>query len=91
MARRTSHDRADDPGRELFLADAGQLTLGAFAGRDGDDLLEDLAADDGQRRALQNHPQLTSMSSSVWRYMREFVASLIDGTGLQPKTEPRLS
>src|SRR4030095_7894807 len=29
------------------------------------------------------------MSSSMWRYMRELVASLIDGTGLQPKTDPR--
>src|SRR5206468_10689615 len=34
-------------------------------------------------------PQLMSMSSSMWRYTREFVASLMDGTGLQPKTEPR--
>src|SRR5687767_3982071 len=34
-------------------------------------------------------PQLTSMSSSMWRYMSEFVASLIEGTGLHPKTEPR--
>ena len=30
-----------------------------------------------------------SMSSSMCRYMREFVASLMEGTGLQPKTEPR--
>src|SRR5262245_33817336 len=29
------------------------------------------------------------MSSSMCRYMREFVASLIEGTGLQPNTEPR--
>src|SRR2546426_5745442 len=34
-------------------------------------------------------PQLMSMSSSMWRYMSELVASLIEGTGLQPKTEPR--
>src|SRR5947207_5621290 len=34
-------------------------------------------------------PQLMSMSSLRWRYISEFVASLIDGTGLQPKTEPR--
>src|SRR5229473_8399475 len=34
-------------------------------------------------------PQLISMSSCMWRYMSELVASLIDGTGLQPKTEPR--
>ena len=30
-----------------------------------------------------------SMSSSMWRYMRLLVASLMDGTGLQPNTEPR--
>src|SRR3989440_10140566 len=30
-----------------------------------------------------------SMSSAMCRYMRELVASLMDGTGLQPKTEPR--
>ena len=29
------------------------------------------------------------MSSSMCRYMRELVASLIEGTGLQPNTEPR--
>src|SRR5438034_193118 len=34
-------------------------------------------------------PELMSMSSSMWRYTREFVASLMDGTGLQPKTDPR--
>src|SRR5687768_5834926 len=34
-------------------------------------------------------PQLMSMSSSMWRYMSEFVASLMDGTGLQPNTDPR--
>src|SRR5262249_26323909 len=34
-------------------------------------------------------PQLMSMSSSMCRYMRLLVASLMDGTGLQPKTEPR--
>src|SRR3989442_2784497 len=34
-------------------------------------------------------PQLMSMSSSMWRYTREFVASLMDGTGLQPNTDPR--
>src|ERR671937_2087274 len=34
-------------------------------------------------------PQLMSMSSSMCRYISEFVASLIDGTGLQPNTEPR--
>src|SRR5215470_5986425 len=34
-------------------------------------------------------PQLMSMSSCMWRYMSEFVASLMDGTGLQPNTEPR--
>src|SRR5574342_439046 len=34
-------------------------------------------------------PQLMSMSSSMWRYMRLLVASLIEGTGLQPNTEPR--
>src|SRR5215510_10839059 len=34
-------------------------------------------------------PQLMSMSSAMWRYISEFVASLIDGTGLQPNTEPR--
>src|SRR5918999_5853718 len=30
-----------------------------------------------------------SMSSCMWRYISELVASLIDGTGLQPKTDPR--
>src|SRR5262247_2557143 len=34
-------------------------------------------------------PQLMSMSSSMWRYIRELVASLMDGTGLLPKTDPR--
>src|SRR2546428_4102329 len=34
-------------------------------------------------------PQLMSMSSSMWRYTREVVASLMDGTGLQPETDPR--
>src|SRR5438309_9632190 len=34
-------------------------------------------------------PQLMSMSSSMWRYISELVASLIEGTGLQPNTEPR--
>src|SRR5437879_373086 len=34
-------------------------------------------------------PQLMSMSSDMCRYMRLLVASLIEGTGLQPKTEPR--
>src|SRR5262249_14336779 len=34
-------------------------------------------------------PQLMSMSSSMCRYISELVASLIDGTGLQPNTEPR--
>src|SRR4030095_6310468 len=34
-------------------------------------------------------PQLMSMSSDMWRYIRLLVASLIDGTGLQPNTEPR--
>src|SRR5437667_262743 len=34
-------------------------------------------------------PQLTSMSSCMWRYISELVASLMDGTGLQPNTEPR--
>ena len=30
-----------------------------------------------------------SMSSSMCRYMRLLVASLMEGTGLQPNTEPR--
>src|SRR6266508_6208115 len=34
-------------------------------------------------------PQLISMSSSMWRYMSELVAILIEGTDLQPNTEPR--
>src|SRR4029450_5736113 len=34
-------------------------------------------------------PQLMSMSSAMWRYMSELVASLSDGTGLHPNTEPR--
>src|SRR4051812_23581321 len=34
-------------------------------------------------------PQLTSMSSSIRRYIGELVASLIDGAGLQPNTLPR--
>src|SRR5213079_3085350 len=34
-------------------------------------------------------PQLMSMSSVMWRYMSEFVASLMEGTGLHPNTEPR--
>src|SRR5262249_6213538 len=34
-------------------------------------------------------PQLMSMSSCIWRNMRLLVASLIEGTGLQPNTEPR--
>src|SRR5437879_13629550 len=34
-------------------------------------------------------PQLMSMSSAMCRYMSELVASLLDGTGLQPNTEPR--
>src|ERR1043165_1542092 len=34
-------------------------------------------------------PQSMSMSSFMWRYSAELVASLIDGTGLQPNTEPR--
>src|SRR6266851_3545645 len=34
-------------------------------------------------------PQLMSISSDMCRYMRLLVASLIEGTGLQPNTEPR--
>ena len=34
-------------------------------------------------------PQLMSMSSAMWRYISELVASSIDGTGLHPNTEPR--
>src|SRR5262249_13088552 len=34
-------------------------------------------------------PASTSMSSVMCRYSGVFVATLIDGTGLQPKTEPR--
>src|SRR4026208_71597 len=34
-------------------------------------------------------PQLIFMSSDRWRYIKLLVASLIDGTGLQPNTEPR--
>src|SRR4026209_2310920 len=34
-------------------------------------------------------PQLISMSSHRCRYIKLLVASLIDGTGLQPNTEPR--
>jgi hypothetical protein len=34
-------------------------------------------------------PQLTSMSSSMRRYIGELVASLIEGAGLQPNTPPR--
>ena len=30
-----------------------------------------------------------SMSSSICRYTSEFVASLMEGTGRHPKTEPR--
>src|SRR5688500_6487756 len=48
------HHRADDPGRELFVADAAPLALGLLAGGHCHDLVEDLAADDGQRRALQD-------------------------------------
>src|SRR2546425_2473366 len=51
--RLTLHHRTDDPGREFFLADAAELALGLLAGGDGDDLLEDLPADRGQRRALE--------------------------------------
>src|SRR2546430_7172865 len=49
------HHGADDPRRELFLAHAGALALAALAGGHRDDLLEDLAADGGQRRALDDH------------------------------------
>ena len=34
-------------------------------------------------------PQFTSMSSSMWLNTRELVASLSDGAGLQPYTDPR--
>ncbi len=34
-------------------------------------------------------PALMSMSSIIWSYVGEFVATLMDGAGLQPKTEPR--
>src|SRR2546428_314666 len=34
-------------------------------------------------------PQLMSMSSAMWRYISELVASFIDGTGLHPNTDPR--
>ena len=34
-------------------------------------------------------PQLTSMSSVMRSYSGVLVASLIDGEGTQPKTEPR--
>src|SRR5262249_23367607 len=49
-----SQNPADDPGPELLLADAGPLALGLLPGGDRDDLLEDLAADDGKRRPLQD-------------------------------------
>src|SRR3972149_5363870 len=48
------HYRPDDPGGELLRADAGELTLGALAGGDRDDLLEDLPPDVRERRALED-------------------------------------
>src|ERR1051326_2397541 len=54
--RLTLHYRPDDPGREFFFADAGELALAPLAGGDRDDLLEDLPADLGQRSALEDHP-----------------------------------
>ncbi len=37
----------------------------------------------------EEHAQLMSMSSSLWQYMSELVTNLMDGTGLQPNTDPR--
>src|SRR5262249_39108291 len=51
-----SHHRADDPGRELFLADARELALRALARRHRDHFLEDLTADRRDRRALEDDP-----------------------------------
>src|SRR5262249_19675852 len=50
-----SHHRTDDPGREFFLAHPAQLALAPLARGDRDDLLEDLPADDLERRALEDH------------------------------------
>src|SRR5882672_10713833 len=50
----TLHDRPDDPGRELLLADSRQLALAALARRHRHDLLEDLPAHLGQRGALED-------------------------------------
>src|SRR5262245_25663109 len=52
--RPPSHHRADDPGRELFLAHARQLALRALARRDRDHLFEVLTADRRDRRALED-------------------------------------
>src|SRR5262245_15044360 len=48
------HHRADDPGRELLLADARELALRALARSHRDDLFEDLTTDRRDRRALED-------------------------------------
>src|SRR6266446_732494 len=55
VARPRSHHGADDPGRELLLADAGELALAPLAGGHREDLLEDLPPDDRERRAFEDH------------------------------------
>src|SRR5262245_43828655 len=54
-ARSPPQHRANDPGRDLFLADAGELALGPLARGHRDHLLEDLTAHGGERRALEDH------------------------------------
>src|SRR5262249_52495142 len=52
----TLHDGPDDPGRELLLADTGELALAPLAGGVRLYVLEDLPPHLGQRRALEDHP-----------------------------------
>src|SRR6267142_4722185 len=49
------HDRPDDPRRKFRFADPRQLALASLARGHRHDLLEDLPAHLGQRRALEDH------------------------------------
>src|SRR5678815_3094370 len=54
LKKHRSHRRAGLPGRELLCSDVQQLALGALSGRHGQDLIEDLATDVGDRRAVED-------------------------------------
>src|SRR2546425_9019520 len=77
VARPRSHHGADDPGRELLLADAGELALAPLAGGHREDLLEDLPPDDRERRAFEDHrseehtSELQSLAYLVCRLLLE--------------------